>query len=103
MPKTSTKRSASPSGFRAHASAPLKSVRSWKYQACRAKKTNQGDTDMRFMMIVKASKDSEAGVLPSEKLMSAMMKYNEQLAKAGVLLDLSGLQASSKGARIKFS
>jgi hypothetical protein len=58
---------------------------------------------MRFMMIVKASKNSEAGVMPSEELFSAMGKYNEELMKAGVLLDLSGLQPSSKGARIKFS
>jgi hypothetical protein len=58
---------------------------------------------MRFMMIVKASKDSEAGVLPGQELLSAMGKYNEELMKAGVLLDGAGLQASSKGARIKFS
>jgi hypothetical protein len=58
---------------------------------------------MRFMMIVKANKDSEAGVLPDETLIAAMTKYNEELAKAGVLLDLSGLQPSSKGARVKFS
>jgi hypothetical protein len=58
---------------------------------------------MRFMMIVKASKDSEAGVMPSEELISAMGKYNEELMKAGVLLDAAGLQASSKGARVKFS
>src|SRR5215468_6074438 len=58
---------------------------------------------MRFMMIVKANKDSEAGKMPSEKLLSAMGKYNEELMKAGVLLDLSGLQPSSKGARVKFS
>ena len=58
---------------------------------------------MRFMMIVKASKDSEAGKMPSEELFSAMGKYNEELMKAGVLLDLSGLQPSSKGARIEFS
>jgi len=58
---------------------------------------------MRFMMIVKANKESEAGVMPSEELLSAMGKYNEELMKAGVLLDLSGLQPSSKGARIKFS
>src|SRR6267142_7160063 len=58
---------------------------------------------MKFMMIVKASKESEAGVMPSEELLSAMGKYNEELMKAGVLLDLSGLQPSSKGARIKFS
>jgi|SRR6476659_335470 hypothetical protein len=58
---------------------------------------------MRFMMIVKATKDSEAGNLPSDKLLSAMGKYNEELMKAGVLLDLSGLQSSAKGARVKFS
>ena len=58
---------------------------------------------MRFMMMVKASKDSEAGKMPSEELLSAMGKYNEELMKAGVLLDLSGLQPTSKGARIKFS
>lgn len=58
---------------------------------------------MRFMMIVKASKDSEAGKMPGEELLSAMGKYNEELMKAGVLVDLSGLQPSSKGARIKFS
>ena len=58
---------------------------------------------MRFMMIVKANKDSEAGVLPDEKLIAAMTKYNQELAKAGMLIDLAGLQPSSKGARIKFS
>jgi hypothetical protein len=58
---------------------------------------------MRFMMIVKGNKDSEAGKMPSEELLSAMGKYNEELMKAGVLLDLSGLQPTSKGARIKFS
>lgn len=58
---------------------------------------------MRFMMIVKASKDSEAGKMPSEELLSAMGKYNEELMKAGVLIDLSGLQPSSKGFRVKFS
>ena len=58
---------------------------------------------MRFMIIVKASKDSEAGVMPSQKLLVAMGKFNEELAKAGVLLAADGLQASSKGARVKFS
>src|SRR5258708_4327640 len=57
---------------------------------------------MKFMMIVKASKDSEAGKMPSEKLLSAMGKYNEELMKAGVLLDLNGLQPTSKAARIQF-
>jgi hypothetical protein len=58
---------------------------------------------MRFMILVKASKDSEAGVLPSEQLFSEMGKFNEELVKAGVLLAAEGLQASSKGARVKFS
>jgi hypothetical protein len=55
------------------------------------------------MMIVKASKDSEAGVLPSQELLDAMGKYNEELVKAGVMLDGNGLQASAKGARVRFS
>jgi hypothetical protein len=58
---------------------------------------------MRFMMIVKATPESEAGVMPTEKMLNAMMKYNEELTKAGVLLDLSGLQSSAKGARVRFS
>jgi len=58
---------------------------------------------MRFMIIVKATKDSEAGALPSEKLLTAMGKYNEELAKAGILLAGDGLQPSSKGARVRFS
>lgn len=58
---------------------------------------------MKFMMIVKASKESEAGIMPGEELLSAMGKYNEELMKAGALIDLSGLQPSSKGARVKFS
>ena len=58
---------------------------------------------MRFMMIVKANNDSEAGKMPGEDLLMAMGKYNEELVKAGVLVDLSGLQPSSKGFRIKFS
>lgn len=58
---------------------------------------------MRFMMIVKGNKASEAGVMPGEELLVAMAKYNEELAKAGVLLDLGGLQATSKGFRVKYS
>jgi len=57
---------------------------------------------MRFMVIVKANKDSEAGVLPNEKELSAMTKFNEDLVKAGVMLAGEGLQASSKGVRVKF-
>jgi len=55
------------------------------------------------MIIVKATRDSEAGVMPSEELLAAMAKYNEELVKAGVMLDGAGLQASSKGARVRFS
>ena len=58
---------------------------------------------MRFMIIVKASKDSEAGVMPDEKLLAAMGKFNEELAKAGVMLAGDGLHPSSKGARVRFS
>ncbi len=58
---------------------------------------------MRFMMIVKATKDSEAGVMPTEELLAAMAQYNEELVKAGVLLAGEGLQPSSKGARVRFS
>jgi hypothetical protein len=58
---------------------------------------------MRFMIFVRANPDTEAGVMPEEKLIAAMADYHEELAKAGVLLDASGLQPSSKGARIRFS
>src|SRR5512134_220670 len=58
---------------------------------------------MRFMIIVKATKDSEAGVMPSEQLLAEMGKYNEELVKAGVMLAGEGLQPSSKGARVRFS
>jgi hypothetical protein len=58
---------------------------------------------MRFMVIVKADKDTEAGVMPSEKLLAEMGKYNEELVKAGVMLAGEGLQPSSKGARVRFS
>ena len=58
---------------------------------------------MRFLILVKASKDSEAGVLPDEKLFTEMGQFNDELVKAGVLLVAEGLQPSSKGARVKFS
>jgi len=58
---------------------------------------------MRFMMLVKASEESEAGVLPSTELVSAMGRFNEEMAKAGVLLSAEGLHPSAEGARIKFT
>ncbi len=58
---------------------------------------------MRFLVMVKATKDSEAGVMPSEKLLADMGKFNEELVKAGVMLAAEGLQQSSKGVRVRFS
>lgn len=58
---------------------------------------------MRFMIIVKATQDSEAGIMPSEELLTAMGAYNEQLVKAGIMLAGDGLHPSSKGARVRFS
>ena len=58
---------------------------------------------MRFMVIVKSDKNTEAGVLPSRELLEAMTKYNEELVRAGIMLAGEGLQPSSKGARVKFS
>ncbi len=58
---------------------------------------------MRFMIIVKANKDSEAGALPTEKMLTEMGKFNEELVKAGVMQAADGLHPSSKGARVKFS
>ena len=58
---------------------------------------------MRFMLLVKADKNSEAGIMPSEELMTEMGKFNEELVKAGVLLAGEGLHPSSKGARVRFS
>ena len=58
---------------------------------------------MRFLVMVKATKESEAGVMPSQKLLEDMGKYNEELVKAGVMLAAEGLQPSSKGARVRFS
>src|SRR4029453_6483582 len=68
-----------------------------------APSNGKGDTTMRFMVLVKADKASEAGVMPSQELVAAMGKFNEEMAKAGVLLAGDGLQPSSKGARITFT
>src|SRR5687768_9368471 len=64
--------------------------------------TTDEETTMRVMVIVKADKNSEAGVLPTTDLLAAMGKYNEELVKAGVMLAGEGLQASSKGVRVRF-
>src|SRR5207245_2022501 len=66
-------------------------------------KKQEGDISMRFMVLIKANKDSEAGVLPDEKLLTEMGKFNEELGKAGVLIAGEGLHSSSKGARVRFS
>jgi|SRR4051794_33785202 hypothetical protein len=63
----------------------------------------KGDITMRFMVIVKANKDSEAGILPTTELLTAMGKFNEELAKAGVIQAAEGLQSSAKGARVRFA
>src|SRR5436309_978875 len=64
---------------------------------------SQGDTTMRFMVIVKADKNSEAGVLPDKKILGDMGKFNEELVKAGVMLAAEGLHPSSTGASVRFS
>src|SRR6266550_42748 len=63
----------------------------------------RGDRIMRFMIVVKATKDSEAGVMPHEKILGEMAKYHEELQKAGVLLDASGLQVKSKGEAMEWA
>src|SRR5258708_21783280 len=63
----------------------------------------EGDTTMRFMIVVKATKDTDVGKMPEEKLIGAMATYHEELVKAGVLLDASGLQPTSKGWRVKYT
>jgi hypothetical protein len=91
--------------------APARSTCRWSVgiglsrqgEAARAKTDTRGGKIMRFMMIVKANKDSEAGVLPTEEQLAEMARYNEQLVKAGVMLAAEGLQASSKGARVRYS
>src|SRR5712692_9375242 len=67
-----------------------------------ATQTNKRSVTMRFMVIVKASKDSEAGVMPGMELLTAMGKFNEELVKAGMMEAGEGLHPSSKGARIKY-
>jgi hypothetical protein len=68
-----------------------------------SKSNKPKEKQMKFMILVKADKNSEAGVLPNEKLLTDMGKYNEGLVKAGVMLAAEGLHPTSKGARVKFS
>jgi hypothetical protein len=74
----------------------------WSNRRQQAEKSNRRRSRMRFMVIVKATKDSEAGVMPSQELLEAMGRYNEELVKAGVLLAGEGLHPSSRGARVRF-
>jgi hypothetical protein len=64
---------------------------------------HSGEMTMKFMLILKATKDSEAGKMPGEETITAMVKYNQEQAKAGVLLDAAGLYPSSRGARVRCS
>src|SRR5690242_9188291 len=89
--RTSVTRSSPSSSSRRNGCAP------------RQPRRRRGGRPMRFMIMVKATKDSEAGVMPDEEAFAEMAQYHEELQKAGVLLDASGLQASAKGWRIKFS
>src|SRR5262249_38116197 len=68
-----------------------------------ARKSKKEGKTMRFMVLIKANKDSEAGVMPSKQLLTEMGKFNEELVKAGVMLAGEGLQPSSKGVRVRFS
>jgi hypothetical protein len=63
----------------------------------------QGDIEMRVMVIIKANEDSEAGILPSQQLLTEMSKFNEELVKAGIMLEGEGLHPTSRGKRVKFS
>jgi hypothetical protein len=67
------------------------------------RREREGESNMRVMVIVKANEDSEAGVMPSEQLLTEMGAFNEELVKAGVMLDGDGLKPSSEGARVRFS
>jgi hypothetical protein len=72
-------------------------------KSARASRLQAGEDNMRVMVLVKANKDSEAGQLPDKKILKDMGAFNEQLAKAGVLLAADGLKASSHGKRVKFN
>jgi hypothetical protein len=74
-----------------------------EYDIRRPRKLIQGEHTMKFMLILKSTKDSEAGKMPSEETINAMIKFNQEQAKAGVLVDAAGLWPSSKGARVKIS
>src|ERR1700704_544714 len=110
------KLSASPHEFPARRRARSRFGRSWRFQTCRrhspwfsTREISEigphffGDIPMRVMVMVKATKDSEAGVKPSQQLLTEMGKYNEELVKAGIMLAGDGLHPSSKGARVRFS
>jgi hypothetical protein len=74
-----------------------------EWPAVRLKKTRHGESTMRFMILIKASAESEAGAMPDEQLLTEMGRFNEELVKAGVMLAGEGLHPSAKGARVRFS
>jgi hypothetical protein len=75
----------------------------WQGPKTLSSDVNSKEKVMRFMMIVKASRDSEAGIMPTEQMLATMGKFNDELVRAGVMVDGSGLQPSSKGFRVMFS
>jgi hypothetical protein len=79
---------------------PLSPIQPVDFDRCRSTRKWKGDNEVRFMMIVKADKRTEAGEMPSEKDLATMGKYNQELIDAGVMVDGAGLQPSSKGARV---
>src|SRR5713226_5182134 len=84
-------------------SAPQHPVRLFSSGSSLSRTLNKRSVTMQFMVIVKASKDTEAGVMPSTELLTAMGKFNEEVAKAGVIQAGEGLHPSSNGARVKYS
>src|SRR4030095_9092671 len=83
-----------------------RSTMEWNTATTRKKQrtlNTNGETTMRFMILVKATTDSEAGAMPDKQLLADMGKFNEELVNAGIMLDGEGLHPSSKGARVKFS
>src|SRR5690349_1512202 len=80
----------------------VRAAKSGRFGLIQSVSSNQQENVMRFIVMVKATKESESGVMPSEKLLAEMGRFNEELVKAGIMLAGEGLHPSSKGARVKF-